>query len=231
MGKSLFIASILTVTSGLVVTFSYLKAHFSGASYLKQKAVHLKKQAEEDRLKLIVTESQLLELKAEVMNELYGASYLKKPTTKNYSLRNLASISGANSTEKVSEFYEKFKSKRLFLRAKKSFIEKNFTEAILGFNELIEKYPSSPYIVKSYYLLSESLYLTGDQGRFVDAVDQMVSLFPGDELTGHVLLKLGDLYTTENRLEEASEIYTVIIKSYKPFAKIVTQARESRRAL
>lgn len=191
----------------------------------------MRREAEIEQLKALVAADQLMEVQAKVTEVLTEderyEKMLKKPSPKNYALRNLASVAQV----KTSDFYHEFKSKRLFQTAKKHFKGKQFQQAALQLKRFVKDYSSSPNIVQGYFLLTESLYFLGQYDEMAAQIDQMATLFPLDELTGHSLLRLASIYEEENRIEDAIELCLLVEKKFNHFDNLVGKAHVQRRRI
>ncbi len=99
-------------------------------------------------------------------------------------------------------------------RAKKFFGEKAYDKAIREFNGLLEKYPLSQHSVEARFFIAESYFLKKDFRNSLSEIDEMVTQYPQHDLTGFILLRMGQISEYNNQAEEASEIYKTVTKKF-----------------
>lgn len=227
MKTHVFVIFCLTLTSGWLFFYQKLRVHFSGAKQYRALSANLQDQVEYEEFKNRVLKAQMFEYKQHVAALLPGAikkkGYFKEAS---YPLRGLASISAKSSGEHqlVS------KSRKLFLKAKAKFKSADYEAASKSFLKLNRDFSYSPYIVESYFLLSESYYQLGQLDLVVQTVGKMVDLFPENELTGYSMLRLGKIYEFQERKEDALNIYKTVLDVF-PQRGIASQARQSIRSV
>lgn len=93
------------------------------------------------------------------------------------------------------------------------------------FRKLIKHRPDSIHIPESYFLLVEGLYQTREFEECIEWIDKMLVLFPEDELVGFALLRLGQLFTFQDRFEDAVDVYKTVIHTYSKNDVLVKQAK------
>lgn len=139
-----------------------------------------------------------------------------------YQMRNLASIV----KEPIGENLEIERASSLLVKAKKSFADKNYTDSNQTFRRLIDDYPESVHAVEAYFLLIEGEYQTQDFENCITSIDEMLTLYPENELTGFAMLRLGKIFESQDRIEDAIEIYKAMLKDFKS-SKLREQAKLS----
>ena len=209
-----------------MVVFYHFRSHFSGAEYYKVKANQMKEMAEQSHLKELNAKYQLLELRQYVSAVLQKELKYQKSNEANYQRRSLASIVAPQENQSLLTF----QSKDWFVKAKVAFKDKNFSRAIHYFNVLIDRFPFSPHVVESHFLIVESYFLLNKSVEVIQATHQMMSHFPEHELTAYALLKVGKIYEEEGRMDDAFDLYKLIAKSYKG-SKVSSVAEHNKRML
>ncbi|MNT14759.1 hypothetical protein D3C72_1497750 [compost metagenome] len=63
--------------------------------------------------------------------------------------------------------------------------------------------------------MAESYFLKRDFRESLTQIDEMVSQYPDNDLTGYILLRMGQISEMNSQTEEASEIYKTVLKSFK----------------
>ena len=64
----------------------------------------------------------------------------------------------------------------------------------------------------------------GQQQEGLDVIDQMMAQFPQHELTGFIMLRMGQILQIRNRVEEASEVYRLVGHNFPSNHELVSQA-------
>lgn len=118
----------------------------------------------------------------------------------------------------------------LLARGKKLFGDRNFEGAKDEFRRLIDRYPSSPRVVEASFFLAETAFLQQDFKTCLEVSEMMVNQYPEHELTGFILLRVGQISERGGRMAEASEIYQAVQKSFR-HAQLREQARVMERSL
>lgn len=137
-----------------------------------------------------------------------------------YQMRNLASIV----KEPASDGLKIERASSLISKAKKSFELKNYADSNKLFQSIIQDYPDSIHSVEAYFLLIEGQFQTQDYENCIASIDDMLTLYPENELTGFAMLRLGKIFESQDRVEDASEIYKALIKDFRN-PKLKEQAR------
>jgi len=107
--------------------------------------------------------------------------------------------------------------------AKKDFRSDNYTAAAAKFRQVIERYPVSKDIIETHFLLAESLFLSGQIDASMDLVDEMMTRYPDSELTGFIMLRMGQVLEKKNRLDEALEVYQAVFRQFPKSPALLAQ--------
>lgn len=221
--QTLFLVTCAAITAGLIWVYAVFSAHFAVNPEDHARVGKIARELQREKFRRALAESRLRDFSQDVAQVLPAETKLrlaKQSREMNQlgeTLREPASIpldlSGVT-----------------FERAKKLFGDKKYPEAIGEFRKLIETFPLSPHVIESHFLLGEASYLSGHAKECVDTVDTMVTHFPDNDLTGFLLLRMGQISEHESRVEEANEIYHIVEKNFKTPA-LKEQARKMARAV
>jgi TolA-binding protein len=95
------------------------------------------------------------------------------------------------------------------------FNENDFKSVVKEAERLVAKYPTSPYVVESHFFMAEAYFKMQKFEKVADVVEIMGEHYPDHILTGFILLRLGQIYEMNNKVDEAQEVYRVIQKEFK----------------
>ncbi len=204
--NSFFIIFCLCITAGFLGLYSVFVGHFNGHEQYEMRLADLQKQVEKERFNNSLLTYQLKDFQQSVAQVLPNDKTLQAK----YELRNLASVVRAPASDESldlsSVFYEK---------GKKYFNSKDYDKAIQEFSRLLNKYPLSSHGVEARFFIAESYFLKKDFRSSLSEIDTMVTQYPQHDLTGFILLRMGQISELNNQTEEASEIYKTVFKNFK----------------
>jgi TolA-binding protein len=86
-------------------------------------------------------------------------------------------------------------------------------------------------VIQAYFFWAESLYMNHQQQECLDVVDQMMTQFPDHELTGFIMLRMGQILQERSRTEEAAEVFKVVRQNFAGNVELKTQADKLLRAI
>jgi TolA-binding protein len=217
--QGFFLVFIMCLTLGLTFSYHVFQNHFSDRKELGSEIAALKKQKERQALEQALLQNQLEDLKAHAFQSLGQKTFLAWDQSQwQSSLRSPASLRPLK-----DEVY----SRTLFSEAKSKFRQKAFAESAKKLRQMIDRYPSSKDIVEAHFLLAESLYLTGQQEATMDLIDEMMTRYPESELTGFIMMRMGQILEKKSRRDEALEVYQTISLQF-PGSKALRAQIESR---
>lgn len=219
----LFVVFCLVLTMGLMQGYFAFQEYFSPHKENLKQIAKLKGELERQHLKVAELESQVVDFQQEVAAQLPALEKLPG-TPKNFQIRNLASI-----TQKPLDAFEM--SGPLSERAKSEFRKQDFVAASKTFKELTEKFPTSPQVVEAYFFWAESLFLSSKPQECLDVVEQMLVQYPSHELTGFILLRMGQILQSRNRGDEAKEVYRSVAKSFSGNVELKRQAEQMEKSV
>lgn len=221
-----FALFILTLTVGWMQFFWTAKHHFSGLEEAKQQVVILRAEVKEEHLKTQLAKEEFLEFRQDVATLMPAVLPEHGKGEKGYPLRNLAAVLAPGSSEAVRPVI----IKTLFERGQELFRQKKYEDANRVFKTFIEKYSYSEHAPSAYFLRMDSAFKLGDYRECIEISNQMVEQFPGLELTGFALLRLGRIYEIQGRAEDAVDIYRTVLRTY-PQRDVASQAKSSLKGL
>jgi tol-pal system protein YbgF len=133
----------------------------------------------------------------------------------------------AEAVQKALQLFESIEDPalKLFLRAQKAYIEKDYPRARALAQELLSRHPDAEVADDSQFLLAESFLA---QGLFANAVyeyDAVVTRYPKGNKAPEALLKEAECYERLNLKEDTLKVLGRLIRSY-PEAPQSVQARE-----
>lgn len=117
-------------------------------------------------------------------------------------------------------------SSEIMAKGKQLFLEKQYSQASVEFSKLIEQFPVSSSIVEAHFLQAESYYLEGKYDSALDVIDQMMSRFPENELTGYIMLRFAQILKATKHEIEAAEVYHTIIIHFGNIPQLKKQAAD-----
>ncbi len=219
--NSVFIVFCLCLTLGLVTAFSVFSRYFGSGQNQEIRLTQLQKQIDKENFEKELLAYQLKDIQQSVASALPSNKKLQAQTD----LKNFASALRKPASESELDM-----SGAMFERAKTYFTDKEFDKAISEFRKLTEQYPFSQHNVESRFFMAECYFVKKDYKSSLSLIDEMVSLYPDNELTGFILLRMGQISEINNQYEEASEVYRTVQKNFKN-DKLKAQAKQLAKNL
>ncbi|MGE5085454.1 MAG: tetratricopeptide repeat protein [Bacillota bacterium] len=204
--NSLFVVFCLCLTIGLVAVYGVFINYFNGHQEYELRLSLMEKQVEKERFSNSLLTYQLKDFQQTVAQALPDNKTLQAK----YDLKGLASAVRSPASESAIDL-----SAVLFERGKKSFAGHNYDQAIKEFSDLLEKYPLTSHVVEANFFIAESYFLKKDFRNCLSVIDSMVTQYPDNDLTGFILLRMGQISEYNNQVDEASEVYNSVLKSFK----------------
>lgn len=208
MKNAVFASVCIILFASYLQFYSFMRYKFSGIESLRAEVAHLKSDLEQERFKGELAKFQHDDFKQHVATLVPNAVKDSKGKPENFQLRSLASVV----TESPKVKFERASS--LFEKAKEAFRAKKFEESNRSFAKLIKLYPESVHLIESHFLLAEGQFQVKEFESCLATVELMVAKFPEHELTGYGLLRLGKVFETQDRPEDAADVYQAVIRSY-----------------
>ncbi|WP_295900755.1 outer membrane protein assembly factor BamD [uncultured Bdellovibrio sp.] len=204
--NSLFVVFCLCLTVGIMAAYAGFVGHFNGHDQYELRLAQLQKQVEKEKFNNALLTYQLKDFQQSVAQVLPDDKKLQA----NYELRNFAAVVRSPASEDAIDL-----SAVLYEKGKKYFNDKDYDKAIKEFNGLLDKFPLSQHGVEAHFFIAESYFLKKDFRSSLTEIDNMVTQFPQHDLTGFILLRMGQISELNNQTEEASEIYKTVSKNFK----------------
>ena len=202
--NQIFYVVCLLITTGMLWTYFTFATHFNTDRESKKEIVHLRGQLDDSYMQIALMHHQMKDLEQTV-----AAVIPKQNIAQNKTLNNLMFTLRAPASIPPMDL-----SNVIFEKGKKDFADGKFTAAIEEFNKIKEEYPSSAYQVEARFFMAESLFMQRDFKRCTEVIDEMVLQYPDHELTGYILLRLGQISEHNNQIEEAQEIYKTVLNNF-----------------
>ncbi len=223
-----FVLFILCLTLALIEVRSYFHNYFSQSDRLRGEVGKLKERLARETLRRDLMAHQLDDFRQVVATLLPEAL---KPQRSNraddYPLRNLATIV----FEQKSLNLGLERAGVLFSKAKTHFQQGEYERSNRIFSSLIQNYPDTVHLAESYFLLAEGQFQAGDFEGSVRNLDAMITLFPESSLTGYGMLRLGKIFESQDRFEDAEVVYRTISKMFKDESMLVQEAQSRLKAV
>lgn len=225
MKLSWFSSVILIILVGLVHIYQWAKISYDEKDVLHFKIRNLNAQLNQSKLQTALVEDQFFGFKQEVALNIPALAPSEYEGKKGYALRSIASV-----TQEV-DFDLQGKQKEplaliKFESATEAFRKNLYSESAKLFKEFIRDYGYSSRAPEAYFLLVESLYQEGKSEEAVETIHRMIDLFPGHEVAGFSMIRLGKIMEGSGRASDAIEIYKTVIKTF-PQREVASQAKES----
>ncbi|MBS1971847.1 MAG: outer membrane protein assembly factor BamD [Bdellovibrionales bacterium] len=209
VSNSLFVIVCLSITVGLLWGYNEFTNYFNQGKEYQVQVHQLRKQVEREEFKNALLQNQLTDFKQSVAAVLPPNSEIKNDIA-SYEMKNFASALRVPASEAQIDL-----SGVIFEKGKKLFKEQKYEKAIKEFRKVLDEYPLSRYKVESHFFMAEGYFLQKDYKNSLDLIDQMLQQYPDNDLTGFVMLRMGQISELNNRLEEASEVYKTVQTHFK----------------
>lgn len=204
--NGLFVVFCLCVAVGFLGAHAVFVGHFNGHKEYEMRLATLQRQVDQERFNNSLLTYQLKDFQQTVAQVLPDDKTLQAK----YELKNLASVVRVPASESSLEL-----SGVLYEKGKRFFNEKSYSRAIKEFDKLVSQYPLSPHSVEARFFIAESYFLQRDYRNSLLQIDEMVTQFPQHDLTGFILLRMGQISEMNSQTAEASEIYRTVAKNFK----------------
>lgn len=208
MKNSVFASICIILFASYLQFYSFVRYKFSGIDDLKSEVAYLKSDLEKERFKSELARFQFDDFKQHVATLVPQAMQSTHGKPESFQLRSLASVV----TESPKVKFERASS--IFEKAKKAFRNKKFVESNRSFAQLIKLYPESVHLIESHFLLAEGQFQAKEFESCLATVELMLAKFPEHDLTGYGLLRLGKVFESQDRPEDAADVYQAVIRSY-----------------
>lgn len=205
---------------GLLWGYNEFNSYFNQGKEYQIQVRQLSQKLEKNEFKMALLQNQLLDFQQSVAAVLPPHSQIRNDVA-NYELKNFSS--GLRAPASIAQMDL---SGTIFEKGKKLFKDQKYEKSIKEFRKVLEDYPLSRYKVESHFFMAEAYFLQKDYKSSLDLIDQMIMQYPDNDLTGYIMLRMGQISELNNRIEEASEVYKTVQSHFKKNEQIRQQAHQ-----
>jgi TolA-binding protein len=206
--RVIFVFFMLTLLSFWQWSFFELKEYFSGSRELQIENNKLKVSVDREKAKTDLASYKFQLFRQNVAKIIPSLQDYK---TKNENVRSLASVV----QNENPEFLRAAEVENKVTLIKEHFAGRKYKQVVQAVNELIASDPVTPAIVTLYFMLAESYFQLHELSQCVQVSEKMMKLFPENEKTGMVMLRVGILLKEKNRSQEARETWSIVASAYE----------------
>jgi TolA-binding protein len=199
----------LSITVGLLWGYNEFTSYFNQGKDFQVQVQQLEEKLEKEEFKNVLLRNQLVDFQQSVAAVMPADSKIKNEMA-NYELKNFSTSLRVPASVAQIDL-----SGTVFEKGKKLFKEQKYEKSIKEFRKLLEDYPLSRYVTESHFFMAEAYFLQKDYKSSLDLIDQMVVQYPDNDLTGFIMLRMGQISELNNRVEEASEVYKAVQTHFK----------------
>lgn len=204
-------------------SYDLFKGYFSPEKEQRLRISQLERKVSEKTIQLAQAQMQYIDLQQELAQTLPPLDNIEKSVRK-FPVRNIASISqvkidGIDMSSAVME------------RAKAEFRNKDYQLAIQSFKSMVEKYPGSVKVAEAHFFIAEGLFLLQKYPDCLEVIEKMMTQFPENELTGFIMLRMGQILQVKNRSEEAAEVFKTVADNFRSNYELKSQAEKLEKAV
>lgn len=218
MKRSVLAVFCVFLLMGFFNLYIFIQTQSNSVPELKVQTEKLEWQLKNQELKTMLANYELEDYRQYLAIVL--PNEIKNNLSANYQLRNIASVV----KEPLADNLAIERASSLLAKAKKSFGSKDYLESNKLLHNLIEDYPDSVHSVEAYFLLIEGQYQSQDFENCIASIDEMLTLYPENDLTGYAMLRLAKIFESQDRVEDAVEVYKALMKDFKS-EKLQEQAK------
>lgn len=204
--STLFFNFSFLLFCGLVLGFIHLKNYFLLDPVADHEVAAMRSEISELRMKNQMLSFQLQDFQVNVARLIEESPGLQKTMM----AKNFTAVSRSPSSLPPMDM-----SSVLIQGLKVRFSENDFKSVVKEAERLVSKYPTSPYVVESYFFMAEAYFKMQKFEKVADVVEIMGEHYPDHILTGFILLRLGQIYEMNNKTDEAQEVYRVVQKEFR----------------
>ena len=226
MSLPYFVSFSLMMTVMWMQFYASTRETYNGISEYKAQIHHLQDEAQAHEVETLLQAEHFLEFRQTVATLMPDVIRDKGMGEDGYPYRSLASIITKSQANEI----RKTLAKTLFEKGQEHYRKREFAQANRAFKQVINKFGFSTKVPESYFLMAEGYFQTEELEECTDVIQQMIELFPGHELTGFAMVRLGRIYEMQNRNEDAVDIYKTVLRSF-PQRDVASQAKASLRGM
>ena len=102
----------------------------------------------------------------------------------------------------------------LLRKAKKLFVASNYERSAELLEEFIRSNPDNPNMPQAFYLLEESYYHNDQTEAAIREINSLIAQYPETHFAALSMDRLGTIFTSQERVDEATEIYQTVIDHF-----------------
>jgi TolA-binding protein len=103
---------------------------------------------------------------------------------------------------------------QILQQAREVFARGQFADAQVILTQFMRDYPDNPNLPEAAFMMMECQAARGQLENVVKSIDFIVSHFPETEYAGYALVRLGKIYEHQELLEEACDIYRIVVREF-----------------
>jgi TolA-binding protein len=207
-------ARVLVIWSLVLVTlwmgvFGFFNKYFDGSDFERARVARLEKKLQQNEHMLARSTFLFSEYKDALV-----AQGIKIDSTTKWSdpRRAIASVMADSDYRDLPKIQP---GSQTLNKGKELFVAGDFKRSSELLDDFIRQNPDHPDLPEAAYLLVESFYMTGQIDRCINEVDFLTVHFPETEYSALALVRLGKIFESQDRADEAIEIYELVIKNFK----------------
>ena len=193
--------------------YQWAKMTYDEKDVLTARIHSLSTQLKQAELETALVKDQFFGFRQEVAMNLPTLLPSLKDSAQGYAARSIASVTQKPGL-KNQEASQEVLAELSFSKAKNAFQTKNFEKSEHLLKEFIRRYGFSTHAPDAHFLLVESLYQQGKAEETVEAIRKVIDLFPGHEVAGFSMIRLGKIMEDQGQAGNAADIYKKVIRSF-----------------
>ena len=208
MATRVVVIWVLVLMVGWTSVFAFFNGYFDGGEFERKRIVVLEKKIHNSLRRIAQLDLSFSEYK----DSMAAAGVKIQDNTKwTDSRRTLASVI---SDPEFKNIPRPQPGNIVLAKARGLYLAGDFGRAAELFDDFVRNYPDHPELPQAGYLLAESYFQTDQLESSVKAIDFVLTHFPETEFAGYSLLRLGKIFEREERLEEAAQMYQLVITEF-----------------
>lgn len=219
--NGLFIFAFLLALLFWQWAYFTIDRHYSGLAEAQQKIALLNSEVERSMVRAEVVQWKFDLFRQQVAKSLPTMLETLEPSNRGEG-RSIASVAQAPPEEflLLAQFETSIEDLRVL------FEKRQYKEVIRKAKNIINMSPVSPSLVSVYFMLAESYYQDHDFEACFSTAQQMIQLFPEQEKTGYVMLRVGMFLKEKNRFEEAKNMFSLVAHAFAEQKELKAQSEK-----
>lgn len=218
--NQLFLVFCLVITVGLLQFWHEANEYFSPAKELGQQLTKVKTDLQREKLRSSMASAQLRDFQESVAAVLPTEQQERLSQMSEFQMAQLASVVRVPASESIDM------SSTYMAQATESFRQRKYTTAAQEFQQVISRFPASASTPVAHFMLAESYYLAAQPSESLDVIEKMMNLFPENDMTGFIMLRMGQIFQDRKQPEKAAEVYRTVIDQFGKNIDLKKQAEK-----